>query len=124
MQSKPFIWFFFLVFFCVAAQAQEKSTVKFGKVVPEDFVPKAYPIDSNADAVVIADVGSSKIEGNTKGWFSLEFKRYRRVRILNKNGFDIATEEIELLLDGDREEQLRDLKAVTYNLEDGKVVET
>src|SRR5437763_315907 len=32
MQSKPFIWFFFLVFFCVAAQAQEKSTVKLRKV--------------------------------------------------------------------------------------------
>ncbi len=113
-----------LSFFWVTSLAQDKSNAKFGKVSPEDFAPKAYPIDSNANAVVIADIGSSKIVGNTKGWFSIEFKRYRRVHILNKNGFDIATEEIELYSDGDREERLSDIRAVTYNLENGKVVET
>jgi transglutaminase-like putative cysteine protease len=106
------------------AIAQDKSNAKFGKVLPEDFAPKAYAVDSNANAVVIADVGSSKIVGNNKGWFSIEFKRYCRAHILNKNAFDIATEEIELYSDGDREEKLSDIRAVTYNLENGKVVET
>src|SRR5690242_1317409 len=104
--------------------AQDKTDAKFGKVSPEDFTPKVYSIDSNANAVVIADVGSSKIVGNTKGWFSIEFKRYRRARLLNKNGFDIATEEIPLYSDGKIEEKVSDIKAVTYNLENGKVVET
>jgi len=103
---------------------QDKSNAKFGKVAPEDFAPKAYAVDSNANAVVIADVGSSKIVGNNKGWFSIEFKRYCRAHILNKNGFDIATEEIELYSVGQSEEKLSDLKAVTYNLENGKVTET
>ena len=113
-----------LSFFWETGIAQDKPNVKFGKVTPEDFAPKAYPIDSNANAVVIADVGSSKIVGNTKGWFSIEFKRYRRVHLLNKNGFDIATEEIDLYSEGEQEEKLSDIKAVTYNLENGKVVET
>src|SRR5438105_826268 len=113
-----------LSLFCVTAHSQEKVNVKFGKVSAEDFATKIYSIDSNANAVVIADVGSSNLNGNTKGWFSLDFKRYRRVRILNKNGFDIATEEIPLYLEGNLEEQVRDLRASTYNLEDGKVVET
>lgn len=113
-----------LFFFYGTSMAQDKSNAKFGKITPEDFAPKAYPIDSNANAVVIADIGSSKIIGNTKGWFSIEFKRYCRIHLLNKNGFDIATEEIDLYSDGDREEKLSDLKAVTYNLENGKVVET
>ena len=119
MRYKLFVWFSFLLFSCIATSAQEKSNVKFGKVTPEDFAPKVYQIDSNANAIVIADIGSSRIVGNTKGWFSLEFKRYRRVHILNKNGFDVATEEVSLYSDGDREEQLLNLKAVTYNLEDG-----
>src|SRR5215470_1714150 len=85
---------------------QDKINVKFGKVSPEDFAPKVYSIDSNANAVVMADVGSSKIVGNNKGWFSLEYKRYRRVRLLNKNGFDIATEEIDLYSNGQEEEKL------------------
>jgi hypothetical protein len=104
--------------------SQEKVKVKFGKVSSEDFAPKVYSIDSNANAVVIADVGSSRIVGNNKGWFSLEFRRYCRVRLLNKNGFDIATQEIPLYFAGRDEEELSNLKAVTYNLENGKVVQT
>lgn len=112
------------VVFSISVFGQEKVSVKFGKVSPEDFATRVYPIDSNANAVIIADVGSSKIVGNAKGWFSLEFKRYRRVHLLNKNGFDVATEEIPLYSEGTNEERLSDLKAVTYNLENGKVVET
>lgn len=106
------------------AKAQDKSPVKFGKIAPADFATKIYPIDSNASAVIIADIGSTEIVGNTKGWFSLEFKRYRRVHILNKNGYDLSDVSISLYKSGDREEKLENLKAVTYNLEDGKVKET
>jgi hypothetical protein len=104
--------------------AQNKANVKFGKVSPEDFAKKVYSVDSNANAVVIADIGSSEIVGNTKGWFSLQFKRYRRVHILNKNGYDEANVEIQLYSNGDREEELSSIKALTYNLEGGKVIET
>jgi hypothetical protein len=124
MKLKLFFGIFFLFFAFINSKAQEKTNVKFGKVSPEDFATKVYSIDSNANAVVIADMGSSQIVGNSKSWFSLEFKRYRRVHLLNKNGFDIATEKIPLYSDGQNEEALSDLKAVTYNLENGKVVET
>src|SRR5947207_5755959 len=116
--------FLLAILFSISLLGQDKVNAKFGKVSPEDFATKIYPIDSNANAIVIADVGSSQIVGNSKSSFSLEFKRYRRVRLLNKNGFDIATEEIPLYSEGGNEEQLLELKAVTYNLENGKVVET
>ncbi len=115
---------FFFLFFPAAVFAQEKVNVKFGNVSINDFDTKVYSIDSNAHAVVIADVGSSKIEGNSKGWFSLVYKRYRRVHILDKNGYDIANVSIPLYSEGDGEEVLDKVKAVTYNLENGKVVET
>lgn len=114
----------FFLLFSLLVFSQEKVKVKFGKVSAEDFAPKVYSIDSNANAVVIADIGSSKIVGNNKGWFSLEYQRYCRIRLLNKNGFDIATQEIPLYFFGRDEEKLTNLKAVTYNLENGKVVET
>lgn len=104
--------------------AQEKSPAKFGNINPGDFNRKIYSIDSSATAIVIANIGSTDIEGNSKGWFSLVFKRYARVHILNKNAYDVANISIPLFTDGDAEEQLDKLKAVTYNLEDGKVVET
>ena len=104
--------------------AQEKSPCKFGKINPEDFQKKVYSIDSSADAVVLSDVGSSSFEGNNKSWFSLHFKRYTRIHILNKNGYDAATVEIPLYHEDDAEEQVINLKAVTYNLENGKITET
>jgi hypothetical protein len=106
------------------AAAQDKIKFKFGNVNAEDFKTTVYPIDSSAAAVIIADVGSTEIVGNSKGSFSLLFKNYRRAHILNKNGYDIANIEIPLYADGDAEEQLENLKAITYNLENGKVVET
>ncbi len=114
----------FLLLSLLQSNAQEKSKIKFGKVSADDFKEKTYSVDTSASAVIIADIGSTEIVGNTKGGFSLEFKKFRRARILNKNGYDIANVEIWLYTDGNAEEDLKSLKAVTYNLENGKVVET
>lgn len=123
---KPKLFFPFVIFLLAVgrAPAQNKPAAKFGNVSEKDFATKIYPIDSNANAVVIADIGSSTIEGNVKGWFSLVFKQYKRVHILNKNGYDAANVSISLYTSGNAEEELDKLKAVTYNLENGKIVET
>ncbi|HTI08513.1 MAG TPA: hypothetical protein VL832_08140, partial [Puia sp.] len=47
--------------------AQEKSPVRFGKITPADFDLSTRKYDSDATAVVIADVGSSDFVGNNKG---------------------------------------------------------
>ena len=72
----------------------------------------------------MADIGSTEIIGNTKGSFSLLFNNYRRAHILNKNGYNIGDVQISLYTNGESEEELENLKAVTYNLENGKVVQT
>ncbi|HWC55110.1 MAG TPA: DUF3857 domain-containing protein, partial [Chitinophagaceae bacterium] len=107
-----------------AAQDQKQVNIKYGKIAAEDFNNKVYSIDSNASAVVLADVGTTEIGGNSKGWFSLEFTHFKRVHILNKNGYHIANVEINLYKNGNDEESLENLKAVTYNLEGGKISET
>ena len=124
MKFKLLLALLVLLFSSVTSFAQDKSKAKFGNITPEDFAPKAYAVDSNATAVVIADIGSSAIEGNSKSWFSLVYKHYKRVHILNKNGYDVANVSIPIYVDGSDEEKLDRLKAVTYNLENGKVVET
>lgn len=103
--------------------AQEVCPAKFGKISPEDFIHKIYSVDSAATAVIVAEVGSSALIGNEKGWFSLEHKVYRRIHILNKNGFDAANVTIPLYFDPSGKEKVLSLKASTYNLEgDGKTV--
>src|SRR5690348_182768 len=124
MKKKLLILLLSFCLFKLQNFAQEKAPVKFGKVTPEDFKPTVYDIDSSASAVIIADVGSTEMLGNSKGSISLEFQKYRRARILNKNGYDIGNVSIGIYTNGDAEEELVNLKAVTYNLENGKVVET
>ncbi len=124
MNQKLFVLLIVLSAFYSESLAQEKSPVKFGKVSPEDFKTNVYSIDSSASAVIIADIGSTEMEGNRKGGFSLIFKNYRRVHILKKSGYDIGDVSIPIYTVGDAEEELVSLKAVTYNLENGKVVET
>ncbi|HJS54233.1 MAG TPA: transglutaminase domain-containing protein [Chitinophagaceae bacterium] len=111
------------VFLLITCLAQEKTPVKFGKISADDFKTTVYDIDSSASAVVIADVGSSRIEGNNKGWFSIKYRHFKRVHILKQSAYDFGNIEIPLYIDGNDEEALEGLKAYTYNLENGKVVE-
>lgn len=104
--------------------SQNEPNFKFGKVSETDFTLKSPVIDSNTNAVVISDVGTSKIEGNNKGWFSLIHKRTTRIKVLNKKGFDAGTISIPLYKSNDGEEKVSEIKAVTYNLENGAIQQT
>src|SRR5690242_16609701 len=112
----------FISLFSIAQKSQPKF--KFGDIKAEDFEPKSYPVDSSASSIYLYDVGSSTYQGNTRGMFDVVFNRHARIRLINKNGFDLATVEIHLYKDGQFEEKLEDLDAATYNVENGKVVVT
>ena len=74
---------------------------------------------------MLADIGTCKFVGNDKGWFTLIFTEYKRVKIFfNKNGFPAANVNIVLYKNGDAVEKIKDLKAATYNLVNGSVVAT
>jgi hypothetical protein len=116
-----------LVLFLVnpyALLSQEKINIKYGKIDPAAFILPDSEYLKGADAVYLADIGSSQFEGNTKSWFTLEYKRHVRIKINNSNGFDAADFAIPMYFDGGNEERLTQLKGTTYNLENGKVVET
>lgn len=103
---------------------KNRPKFKFGDVKPEDFTPAAYAVDSAAHAVYLFDAGSSSFVGNNNGFFSVIYKRHTRIRLLNKNAFDLATVEIDLFGKNESAQKLDDLDVCTYNLENGKVVVT
>lgn len=116
----PFILFTIL---CFDGFSQENSNVKFGKVSTNDFAIKSNVVDSSTEAVVVADIGRSEFVANMKSSFSIVFTRSTRILILDKKGIDAATVEIPLYVTSSGEEKLLTLRARTYNLESGKVVE-
>jgi len=105
--------------------AQGKNSNKPGKITPEDFVlPASSAIDSNTNAVIISDIGITDFTGNKNGWFKYIFKRRTRIKILNKKAFDLATVKITLYVHDEDREELSDVSATTYNLENGQLTET
>jgi hypothetical protein len=108
---------------CVTSFAQ-KAPIKFGDIPMEDMKMTVYPKDSSAAAVVLADYGTSTIEYSESGGFQINFERIRRIKILTKDGLKFADFSISLYHSGDDEERISGLKVVTYNLENGKIVET
>ena len=125
MTNRKGLFLYFLTFFmAVGVFAQDKPEFKFGKLSPADFKLSAEAFDSGANAVVIADVGTIKFEGNNNSYFDLIFTRFIRVKINNKNGFKIGDREISLYHSEGRFEKIISFKASTFNLENGTIQET
>ena len=126
---KNLVFLFFLFFNLTLTNylfAQDKLPVKFGKIKSVDFDVKAPAIDSDANAVVIADWGYSQFIANTNDLtISLQFTKKTRIKIVNKNGFDAANISIYLYnsTSGSGTEKLESLKAYTYNINKGEVTE-
>jgi len=103
----------------------QKPPIKFGDIPIEDLKMIRYDKDSSAAAVVLADYGESSIEyDQSKSQFVLRFERLQRIKILTKAGLEYANFSIPLYHDNGDGEKIGSLKAVTYNIENGKVVET
>lgn len=109
---------------CATGAYAQKDPIKFGTVSVEDVKMKTCALDSSAEAVVLADFGESLLEYNTSDGFVLNFERTRRIKILTKDGLDWGDFEIMLYHEGVNDEKLSGLKGITYNLEQGKIVES
>jgi hypothetical protein len=108
---------------CALVALCQKSPFKFGDIPMEDLTMSIYDKDSSAAAVVLFDFGKAYIGFNAAGAV-LTFERHVRIKILNKDGLSWADASIPLYKSGSNEERVLGLKAVTYNLENGKVVES
>lgn len=102
----------------------QKAPVKFGDVSIDQIKMKMYPKDSSAAAVILVDYGQSTIEYNQIKGFQLVYERITRIKVLTKDGLEWGDFSIPLYHDGADQETLSGLKGVTYNLENGKVVES
>ncbi|MGC1241110.1 MAG: DUF3857 domain-containing protein [Chryseosolibacter sp.] len=120
---KTFFIGFFTAFLFTTLNAQ-KPPVKFGDVTKEELSMTSYDKDSSAAAVILADFGQSSVTYRQNIGFTLDFERITRIKILTKDGLDWGNFTIPLFKRNADDEKLSALKAVTYNLEGGKIVES
>jgi hypothetical protein len=101
----------------------QKSPIKFGEIPLEDLKMTRYDKDSSAAAVILTDYGEAYINVSSVDAL-LYFERHVRIKILKKEGMEWANGSIPLWHSGSGGEKVTSLKAATYNLENGKIVET
>ena len=118
----------FILFVPLMLSAQQEVPVKFGELTQKDFnLPLSPIIDSNSQAVIIADIGSTEFKGNNHGALSYIYSRKTRIKILHQTALDdITTVKVLLrsLKSSKLNDELSDVECFTYNLENGKVVTT
>ncbi len=134
----------FLLLLCISISAQQYDQ-KFGKISMAEMEMKTCPIDSSAEAVVLFDIGETRMVYNeTIQDFQLEYTRQFRIKILSAEGINSGNFEISFYRNkinqpngsrfkglglalpegvhpGNAQEKLSVFKGVTYNLVNGKI---
>ncbi|MCT4616492.1 MAG: DUF3857 domain-containing protein [Marinifilaceae bacterium] len=114
-----------LLLFISSLAFTQTNSPKFGKVSIADFNEQIYSNDSIAKAVIISEVQDVYFELNSeRGGFDLVTDRRVRIKILSKDGLEYGHTKILYQNDMNIVEELKNLKACTYNLENGKVIKT
>ncbi|WOD44051.1 DUF3857 domain-containing protein [Hwangdonia lutea] len=110
-----------LLFLNISIYAQTNFNSETLKVTRADLELNVYEKDSTANALVLHEYGNSYIDNND---YSLITEEKRKIKILNREGFNKANVTIYLQKSDDRKEKVKNIVATTYNLVDGKVTVT
>jgi hypothetical protein len=119
------IFILVLAFFSIEKSHAQKPPKKFGDVSLEELKMTVYEKDSSADAVVLFDYGVCEVQWATSdnNWM-VELTHTKRLKLLNKNGYEHSNYSVSLYTPGSEDETISNIKAVTYTLENNKIVET
>ncbi len=107
----------------LSLRAQDEKP-KFGKVSMADLKMTRYDKDTSAEAVILSDLGQTYFDYDQTTGFVMIHDRFLRIKIITKDGYPFAYQSIPLHKNKNEEEQVDALKASTFNLVDGKIVES
>ncbi len=103
---------------CISVNAQEYSH-ELGKINSTDRNFTVYEKDKDAEAVVMFDIGRTYYERVQDLGFLVRMKRTVRIKILKESGLERANIVLDYYDDGDYLEKIIDIKATTYNIDNG-----
>ncbi|WP_040279990.1 DUF3857 domain-containing protein [Psychroserpens damuponensis] len=116
---------YFALCICLALstlQAQNNYNSESFKVTRADIESTGFINDSTANALVIYEVGDSYVDNSS---YRLNTTIKRKLKILNRNGFEHGTVAIYLYNNNNgRKEKIEDINATVYNIVNEKVVKT
>jgi hypothetical protein len=121
MLMSQFLKFILILLISIPLNAQSGFNSEGFEVTKQDIELNIYAKDSTANALIIYEKGKSFVDRES---FLLNTEIKKKLKILNRNGFDRATETIYLYGKGNSKERIEDITATVYNIENGQVTQT
>lgn len=110
-----------MLLFSSLSSFSKDGDFEFGVVTSQELSQTKFPEDTTANAYVMNEFGEAFIVDPTET--RLIFNYHVKIKILNKNGLDYANITIPVRKEKDFGlEEIYDLKAFTYNIENGVLV--
>ncbi|NRD21164.1 DUF3857 domain-containing protein [Winogradskyella eckloniae] len=116
MKHRLFIVVFFTTLFSFSQTYNTDMSV-----TKNELENTSYAKDSTANALVIYDYGNSFVNDKTF-WLNVQIKQ--KIKVLRPEGIDRGEYEIKLYKNKNTKEKIEDIKGITYNLENGKIVKS
>jgi hypothetical protein len=115
-----------VIFFAVFSSKVHAQEFKLGKVSVVELKEKEHPKDSSAVASILYHRGRTFFNYNKKNGFSVNHEYEFRIKIYKKEGLSWATHMVPYYTGYEdlRNETVKFLDGVTYNLENGNVIKT
>ncbi len=113
------ILFILLSIFYLSSNAQNYNIGM--EVTKNDLEANTYVKDSTASALVIYDYGNAYFDKQT---FWLKVENKQKIKILTKDGLNRGERYVRLYKSKNSEEEISNITATTYNLENGQIVKT
>jgi hypothetical protein len=114
---------FLLLFISISASsALQAQDFTYGAATLDELRMTRYDLDTSASALVLKEFGDAFISGGDG--YHLIFKHHVRMKIFRKGGIGQADIEIPLYIhDNNRFERITNLKASSFNIENGRIRE-
>ena len=113
MKSKLLL--IFIILYTAALTSQEDKSSKMGQTTLEELKMTVYEKDSTAGAVVLYEHANVYLDTENNNETRTDF--YYRIKILDKSAFNLSTVALSIY----KKKRIKDLKAITYNISNGKI---
>ena len=98
------------------------KNIEFGKIAKEELEESVHPLEKEAKSAVLYQEAISTIEfRDTEGTFVVRTEYFTRIKIYDATDANLGSVKIPYYSSGQYKEKISGLKAVTYNLENGKI---
>jgi hypothetical protein len=103
--------------------AAQKLDPTFSILTVAEHNVKAPAGDQDAEAVILFDIAKTRFVNVGAKGFVIMFHRMKRVKVLARSGVKHAEVSVPFYREGrDRSERVASVEAITYNLENGRII--